>query len=279
MALRLARPLELLHVSDLCEEPAPLSRARALRSALGPDVAGDGVLRVEVGLPQDRLIEATQRSAVLVLGCGGAGGLPRARAATTTLAVIRAAAAPVVVVPRRVARRGPATLTRGGALCAVRDDSDLAVAGTAACWARELGLRLTLVHVVSPRRLPVTPLGGPPPTGLLYGDRDQVWAARAMLGEMARAVAPTAPTGCASGVLVGAVGAELARLTADEGCALLVVGPARPRSVAWRFRRQTVAYVTRHARGPVLVTPAPEVALAGQRSPVAQGSTSPRRIA
>lgn len=168
----------------------------------------------------------------------------------------------MIVVPRGVLTRGAPELSPGGVLCAVRDERDLAAAGTATCWARELGLSLTLAHVVPARRPPVTPLGGPPPTGHLYGDRERIWDARAMLDEMARAVAPNPPPECGSGVLVGAVSVELARLAAAETCALLVVGPARPSSPAWLFRRRTVAYLTRHARCPVLVSSSPETVLA-----------------
>jgi len=233
-------------------------------------VAGDAVLRVETGAAPGRLIEATTRAATLVLG---GGGIWPGRSRSATEAVLSAAAAPVIIVPRRAVTRGMPGLRSGGVVCAVRDERDLAAAGTAACWGRELDLPLTVVHVVSPRRLPVTPLGGPPPTGLLFGDRDQVWAARGMLGELARAVAPSPPPACSAGVLVGPVGVELAHLGADPGCALLVVGPACPSQARWRFRRRTVSYLTRRARCPVLVTPSAEAALA------VSTSTTPGRAA
>ena len=146
-----------------------------LEHHLGPYVP----LRVETGHPEHRLIEASRRAALLVIGTRGVGAIRRALAGSVTTAVTRSAAAPVVVVPRGALSDGVMSLGSGGVVSAVRDERDLASVATAACWARDLDFDLTLAHVLPPHRLPVATGIGPPPAGLAYDAADQAASAPA----------------------------------------------------------------------------------------------------
>ena len=262
IAERLASPLELLHVTYLREEVERLACGRALQADLerhlGPCVA----LRVETGDPERRLIEASRRAALLVIGTRGVGAIRRALAGSVTTAVTRSAAAPVVVVPRGAVSDGAVSLGCGGVVSAVRDERDLASVATAACWARDLDLELTLAHVLPPHRLPVAAGIGPPPAGLAYNAADMAASARGMLEEIASMIAPSAPAVCRTRLLDGPVGRELARLAFVDAAAFVAVGPLRHGSLAGAFVRSPTTYLLRHAPCPVMVCPAPDAVLA-----------------
>ena len=219
-------------------------------------------LRVETGHPERRLIEASRRAALLVIGTRGAGAIRRALAGSVTTAVTRSAAAPVVVVPRGAVSDGVVSLGCGGVVSAVRDEGDLAAVATAACWARDLDLELTLAHVLPPQRLPVAAGIGPPPAGLAYDAADLAASARGMLDEIASMIAPSAPAVCRTRLLDGPVGRELARLAFIEAPALIAVGPLRHGSLAGAFVRSPTTHLLRHSPCPVMVCPSPDAVLA-----------------
>jgi len=206
VAERLARPLELLHITYRRGEAERLACGRALQAELEQQLGPYVPLRVETGHPERRLIEASRRAALLLIGSRGAGAIRRALAGSVTTAVTRSAAAPVVVVPRGALSGGVMSLGSGGVVSAVRDERDLAAVATAACWARELDLGLTLAHVLPPQRLPVATGIGPPPAGLAYNTADLAASARGMLDEIASTIAPSAPAGCRTRLLDGPVG-------------------------------------------------------------------------
>ena len=262
IAERLTSPLELLYVTYLREEGERLACGRALQADLerhlGPCVA----LRVETGHPERRLIEASRRASLLVIGTRGAGAIRRALAGSVTTAVTRSAAAPVVVVPRGAVSDGVMSLGCGGVVSAVRDERDLASVATAACWARDLDLELTLAHVLPPHRLPVAAGIGPPPAGLAYNAADLAASARGMLDEIASMIAPSAPAACRTRLLDGPVGRELARLAFIEAAALIAVGPLRHGSLAGAFVRSPTTHLLRHASCPVMVCPSADAVLA-----------------
>jgi nucleotide-binding universal stress UspA family protein len=228
-----------------------------LERHLGPHVP----LRVETGPPERRLIEASRRAGLLVIGSRGVGALRRALAGSVTMAVTRSAAAPVVVVPRSAVRDGAMSLGRGGVVSAVRDERDLASVATAACWACDLDLDLTLAHVLPPHRLPVATGIGPPPAGLAYNAADLAASARGMLDEIASMIAPSAPAECRTRLLDGPVGRELARLAFVDAAALVTVGPLRHGPLAAACLRSPTTHLLRYAPCPVMVCPSPEAVL------------------
>ena len=262
IAERLALPLELLHVTYLREEAERLARGRALQADLERHLGPHVPIRVETGHPERRLIEASRRAALLLIGSRGAGAIRRALAGSVTTAVTRSAAAPVVVVPRDAVSDGGMSLGCGGVVSALRDERDLASVATAACWARELDLDLTLAHVLPPHRLPVAAGIGPPPAGLAYNAADLAASARGMLDEIASMIAPSAPAACRTRLLDGPVGRELARLAFIEAATLIAVGPLTHGPVAGAITRSPTTHLLRHAPCPVMVCPSPESVLA-----------------
>lgn len=254
-------PLEILHASCARPEAEQLARARALQAELRQGVGPDALLRVEIGHPEERLIEASRRARLLVIATRGAGAVRRALSGSVTSTVTRSAAAPVLVVPRRALNDGAARLGAGAVVCAIRDERDLACAATAACWARELGRALRLVHVVAPRRLPATAVGMPHPA-VLATNAERLAGGRRMLDEIACTIAPIAPRLCGTCVLDGAVGPHLVRLAAAGEAALVAVGRPRSLSLAAALTRSPTTHLLRRAPCPIMVCPSPDAVLA-----------------
>jgi nucleotide-binding universal stress UspA family protein len=254
-------PLEVLHASCAGVEAEQLARARTLQGRLRQGVGPVVLLRVEVGHPEVRLIEASRRASLLVIATRGGGAVRRALSGSVTSTVTRFAAAPVLVVPRRALIDGVACLGAGAVVCAIRDERDLPCAATAACWARELGRPLRLVHVVPPRRMPATAVGMPPPE-VLTSTADRRAGGRRMLDQIAGTIAPIAPRVCGTRVLDGAVGPHLVRFAAAEEAALVAVGRPRSLSLAAALTRSPTTHLLRRAPCPVMVCPSPEAVLA-----------------
>ena len=74
IARRAELPLEVLHASCARREAEQLARARALQDGLGQGVGPDALLRVEIGDPEERLIEASRRARLLVIATRGRRG-------------------------------------------------------------------------------------------------------------------------------------------------------------------------------------------------------------
>jgi nucleotide-binding universal stress UspA family protein len=274
MARRLGLPLELLHASYVRDKSERSALAQALRARLDDEFGADAVLRFEIGSPQKRLIDESRRAAMIVIGTRGAGAVRRALTGSVTAPVTRSAAAPVIVMPPAAVEAGGWDL-RGGVICAVQDERDLAVCGTAACWSRELDLPLTLAHVVPPRPLPITPGGRPPPAGCSAGER--IADARAMLDELASTISPSGLRSCRTRVRDGDVGAALVRMAAVERAGLVAIGPHAKGSVGSAFKRSTWTHLLRRARCPVMVCPSLEAVLAlGSASPTGAAVTTDR---
>jgi nucleotide-binding universal stress UspA family protein len=262
LAARLALRLDLIHVVGGVEEAHDVRAIRALRARANDEIGPDAVLRVEAGSPGERLVAASRRAALLVIGTRGDGALRQALLGSVSMEVTRSAAAPVVVIPPAavdVARGSPGGR---GLLCAIRDDHDMACAGTAACWARELGMPLTLVHVVPPVRLPIAPGGCAPPVGLVHGADEAAAEALAMLDEIACAISPTAPAVCRTLLGAGPVGPQLEHLARAEDAALVAVGPCRHGALAGALAGSPSRHLMRRGSRPVMVCPSPEAVLA-----------------
>lgn len=273
IAQRVELPFEVLHASSAHPEAVLLARARALQDGLGQELGADALLRVEIGDPEARLIEASRQARLLVIATRDRGAVRRALRGSVTSRVTRFAAAPVLVVPRRAVKDGVACFGDGSVVCAVGGVRDLPCAATAACWARELGRPLLLAHVVPPRRLPATAVGMPHPA-VLATNSERLAEGRRMLDEIACAIAPVAPRVCGTRVLSGSVARHLARLADEEEAAFVGVGRPNSISLATGFRRSPATHLLRRARCPVMVCPSPDAVLASAATP--QTPAAPR---
>jgi nucleotide-binding universal stress UspA family protein len=209
-------------------------------------------------------------ASLLVIGTRGVGALRRALLGSVSAAVVQAAAAPVIVVPPPAVDSQRTSVEGRAVLCGVRDEHDVACAGTAAWLARELGLGLTLVRVVPPPRLPVAPAGGAPPPGFVRSPAEEASAAAGGLGRVACAVAPSAPRLTRTRVVEGAVGPQLERLAIDDDAALISLGPSRHGALAGALARSPLPYLVRRGSRPVVISPTPEAVL-GDRGRFTRG--------
>jgi nucleotide-binding universal stress UspA family protein len=196
--------------------------------------APDAHLHVSVGPAADSLAE-TARGAFL-LAVGGTAGVPLRGGVRASLAL--QAPCPVAVVPA-VPRLGGAAV-----ICAVRDWADVATAGVAARLAGELGLPLTLTHVLP------TAIGrrDGPAAGVL----DRPWdhdAADQLLAAVSEAV------GGASSLRVirGTAGRLLAQQAEAAGAALLVVGAPTCRRIGAVMTGSASTYLLGRSRRPLVV--------------------------
>jgi nucleotide-binding universal stress UspA family protein len=110
--------------------------------------------------------------------------------------------------------------------------TSFAAACFAAGVARRLGAELTLVHVVEPPAMALPSPGMRAPLSL----PDPAGDPEAALAERARSLAELTGARVAARVERGLAGPTLARLAAERGCDLLVVGSGRrcARTAAWR---------------------------------------------
>ena len=266
IARRVELPFEVLHASSAHPEAVLLARARALQDGLGQALGPDVPLRVEMGDPEARLIEASRRAQLLVIATRGRGAVRHSLWSSVSSTVTRSAATPVLVVPRTAVKDGVASFGAGSVVCAVGGVRDLSCVATAACWARELGRPLLLAHVVPPRRVPATAVGMPHPA-VLATNSERLAEGRRMLDEIACAIAPIAPRVCGTRVLSGSVARHLARLADEEEAAFVGVGPPHSISLATGLRRSPATHLLRRARCPVMVCPSPDVVLASASTP------------
>lgn len=101
IARQVELPLETLHASCVRPEAELLARARALQDGLEQGLGPDALLRVEIGHPERRLIEASRHARLIVIATRGRRAARSALSGSVTSAVTRFAAAPVLLVPRR----------------------------------------------------------------------------------------------------------------------------------------------------------------------------------
>jgi nucleotide-binding universal stress UspA family protein len=267
---RLARRVDFVHVAVPAEERYQREKSAALEAELAKAVGARAVLRVTVGAPAERLVDVSWHASLLVIGTRGVGALRRALLGSVSAAVVHSAAAPVIVLPPPAVASQRTSVEGRGVLCGVRDEHDVACAGTAAWLARELGVGLTLVHVVPPPRLPVAPAGGAPPPGLVRSSAENASAATGGLGRVACAVAPSAPRLTRTRVVAGRVGPQLERLAVDDDAALVSLGPSTHGALAGALARSPLPYLMRRGSRPVVISPTPEAVL-GNRGRFTRG--------
>jgi nucleotide-binding universal stress UspA family protein len=260
LARRLRRRVDFVYVVTSADEACQREAATAVHAQLVEAVGVDVVLRMMPGPPAERLVAISRQSSLLVIGTRGTGALRQALLGSVSAVVTRSAAAPVIVVPPRAVDARRRLLARSGVICGVRDEHDVACAGTAAWLACELGLRLTLVHVVPHPRLPVA-AGGVPSPGQVRSPADEMASASEMLEQIACAIAPSAPPVTRTRIVAGPVGPELERLSAADHADLVALGPSRHGAFAGALARSPGAHLMRHGNRLVMITPTPEAVL------------------
>lgn len=258
---RLARRVDFVHVAVPAEVRYQRENSAALQAELAKAVGQHTFLRPTTGAPAERLVAASWHASLLVIGTRGSGALRRALLGSVSAAVVHSAAAPVIVVPPPAVGSQRTMFEGRSVLCGVRDEHDVACAGTAAWLARELGVGLTLAHVAPPPRFLIAPAGGAPPPGLVRSTEEKASAAAGGLGRVACAVAPSAPRLTRTRVVEGAVGPQLERLAVDDDAALISLGPSRHGALAGALARSPLPYLMRRGSRPVMISPTPEAVL------------------
>jgi nucleotide-binding universal stress UspA family protein len=252
--------VQYVYAARSAESTSAMDDARRVRERLVDALGREVPLRVMPGTPAEQLLLATRGASMLVLGTRGRGRRLRAFAGGFTTAVARAAAVPVVVVPERGDRTGTSARTL---VSGVRDDRDLACAASCSRLARELGLLLTLVHVVVPPRMPVAPGGGAPPPTLPPRADGLAADAAALLDEIACTIAAQAPTVCRRRVVHGPVGMELSRVAKAEDALLVALGPSRHQALRPPLGRRCARQLLRRGHAVMLLPPAEQVLALG----------------
>jgi nucleotide-binding universal stress UspA family protein len=153
-------------------------------------------------------------------------------------------------------------MTGGTIVCGVTETPDgRSAADLARALMARLGLRLVLVHVLD---------GVPPGTQESMSARQRQAGAERILGEIARDIGH----GTERRVMVGRRAEALARVAAEEGADLIVIG-SRPAGLASRKLRCTLARELESATPvPVVVAPPTTRKRSDQRLAVAAGATT-----
>ena len=252
--------LECVYATGSADPAYACAHAKQVRGRLIDALGRDTPLRVVPGPRAEQLLLTARGASMLVLGRGTRGSLSQLIRPSLASTVVRDAAIPVLLVPDR--RQDLRLGSDRTLVCAVRDGHDFACAASSTWLARELGLSLTLVHVVSPQRMPVALAGGAPPPALPVSAADRVAEADALLDEIACDVAAVAPTVCRTLVVQGEVNSTLQCVAEAEGAALLSMGPAHRRRFRSPLGHRRARRFLRRARLPVAVFPSAERALA-----------------
>jgi nucleotide-binding universal stress UspA family protein len=258
--------LAVLHVAPLATESVQRERGELLhdgiRSVLGRD---DVPVTIDAGDPLDRLLAAGRRAALLVVGSPRASSPSRALRGGVSGSLTRRAACPVLVAPWKGHGTSRPALAGRTILCAARDGRDLACAATAACWATDLDLGLTLAHAVDPppmaRGVAIAepqPLGPPTP-----GERAA--AALEALTLLVADVAALAPADVRTAVVFGSPARQLRRLAESEDASMIVVGPRSHGVLREALSRSPTARLIRRGSHPVMVCPGADAALQAER--------------
>jgi nucleotide-binding universal stress UspA family protein len=177
----------------------------------------------------------------------------------------RRSACPVIVAPRKPHGASRPVLPGTTILCAVRDDRDLACAATAACWATELDMGMTLARAIEPPPMqPGVAIAAPPPLmPRTPGER----AAEAIeaLTRLAAELSAVAPDDVSTRVAFGAPARQLRKLAESEGACMIVVGSRPHGACREALSRSPTARLLRRGRHPVMVCPRADAALLAER--------------
>jgi nucleotide-binding universal stress UspA family protein len=258
LARRLGLRLELLHVCRPTAKPEAgviSSVQRVVQQELDREAVE---VLIESGSVPERLIEATHDAALLVVGRRAHGAIRQTLFGSVSAAVTRAPSSPVVVVPPSAAARAGVPPLHGTTIaCGVRDRRDIPCAATAARLASELGLPLTVMHVLTPPHVPgvtaaeAAPVAVPPSPD--ETSESAVRAAERLDGWLAEVPAKSREVR----LLSGPPGSELAHAAAAENAALIVIGASHHGPLAGALLGAASSQLLRDADRPVMVCPRP----------------------
>jgi nucleotide-binding universal stress UspA family protein len=258
LARRLGCDLELLHVLEPGMHSASEGQLAALRAVMQEDLDVSGVaVRLQTGSVPEVLGRAGRRAALLVVGTRGEGAVRQALLGSVAAALTRDPPCQVIVVPPAAAGSADAPLAGGSVVCGIHDERDRPPAHAAARMARDLGIGLTLAHVLAPPRVPVSAAGGASPASMLGPTEAEAQTAGHMLEATARSIAIDVPGEIACKVLAGPPGPQLDRLAVAERAVMLAVGASDRGPLAGALAGAPEGHLVRHGSRPVLVCPRP----------------------
>lgn len=248
LARRLGLGVELIHVLDRDSGPAS-DAGNAARRAVTEEYLGLPVaVQVKSGVTADVLAKAGRGAALLVIGTRGDGAVRQAPLGGVSSELTRDPSTPVIVVPPAAAR-SDALLDGRTIVCGVQDERDAAPAHVAARLAYDLGLTLTLAHVL--RQPPI------PAPSMLRATADELEAATRTLESIARSITVNTPVHVELDVLDGHPGPQLDRTAAARRATMLAMGACDQRVLAGALAGTPSRHLMRHGSRPVLVCPRP----------------------
>jgi nucleotide-binding universal stress UspA family protein len=256
LADRLGLGLELIHVVDPGPSPGLGGGTAAVRAVTEEhlDLRGVGVV-VETGVTSDVLAAASRRAALLVVGSRGEGAMRSALLGSVSSKLTHDPPSAVVVVPPGGSDADPPLAGRT-IVCGVRDGRDSAPAHVAARLASDLGLSLTLAHVLTPPT--ISTFGGAPRASMLRPTAQELETAMATLGAIGRSIATDIPVDIELEVLDGPPGPQLDRLAAATGAAMVAVGACDQSPLTGALAGAPTLHLMRYSTRPVLVCPRPQ---------------------
>lgn len=258
LARRLGLDLELVHVLDSDSRPASSGAMAALQAVLQEDLDLNGTaVQLKTGVVSKVLAEAGRRAPLLVIGTRGEGALRRAVLGSVSATLTRDPRGPVVVVPPGATAADP-PLGGRAIVCGVRDERDSAPAHAAARMAADLGLTLTLAHVLGPPATAVSAAGGAPTASMLRPTAAELDAAMRTLEGIARSINANIPAVVGLAVLDGRPGPQLDRLAAASDAAILAVGACDHGPLAGALAGTPPQHLMSHGTRPMLICPRPQ---------------------
>jgi nucleotide-binding universal stress UspA family protein len=262
LAARAGLPLEALHITSPAPESVQRERAERLHDGIrGVLGRADVPLTIDTGVPAERLVAASRRAALIVVGTHSRGALSQKLRGSVSARLTRRSVCPVLVVPSRARHDEGIGTDATTVLCAARDDRDLGCAATAACWAADLGLGLTIASAVEPARTPASAAIAAPPPMIPVTTAERTVTATESLRDLVAHVAAIAPGDLQARVELGRPGRRLDRLARDEGAWLVVVGPRRHGALHEALFRSPTRELLRRGTAPLMVCPRADAAL------------------
>jgi nucleotide-binding universal stress UspA family protein len=269
LAARSDLPLRVVHVVPEASESVQRERGERLRDGIRVILGrADVSVTIVAGDPVERLLEASRRAALLVIG-GPRTLVRRALRPSVSSSLTRRSACPVIVAPSTSDDAGRTPIAGTSLLCAVRDQRDLACAATAACWARQLDTTLTLARVIEPAPMqPGVAIAAPPPV-LPSTPGDRAAEAIEAVIRLALDIAAVGPHEMGTRVAFGTPHRQLRELAEGESACMIVVGPRRRGRLREAVGGSPTGRLLRRARRPVMVCPHPDSALAAEGTGIA----------
>lgn len=255
LARRLGLGIELIYVVDRARMAASGGGKAAAKSVTEAYLDLRVGVQVKPGLAADVLSDAGRDATLLVVGTRGEGAVRQALMGSVSSQLTRDPASPVVVVPPG-ASGTDSPLGGRTVVCGVRDGRDVAPAHAAARLASDLGLTLTLAHVLGPPAIAVSP--DAPAPSLLRPTADELQEATHVLDAIARSVGTNIPVHVEIEVLDGPPGPQLDRLAAARDASMLVVGACDQGPLASALTGAPARHLMRHGVRPVMVCPRPQ---------------------